>query len=60
MGSFIKQFYEMMAKKPWELHRFYKEESNFTHCEDQQVRFLPFVHVVCQPVAPVPSRRTSF
>ena len=37
MDSFIKQFYEMMAKKPWELHRFYKDSSSFTHCEGQQV-----------------------
>jgi hypothetical protein len=36
----------MMAKKPWELHRFYKEESQFTHCEDQQVRFLLFFCIV--------------
>jgi hypothetical protein len=47
LHSFIKQFYEMMAKKPWELHRFYKEESNFTHCEDQQVTtsLLPYFPV---------------
>eukprot|EP00596_Hydrurales_sp_CCMP1899_P007109 CAMPEP_0119042014 /NCGR_PEP_ID=MMETSP1177-20130426/14293_1 /TAXON_ID=2985 /ORGANISM="Ochromonas sp, Strain CCMP1899" /LENGTH=385 /DNA_ID=CAMNT_0007008513 /DNA_START=152 /DNA_END=1306 /DNA_ORIENTATION=+ len=34
--SFIKQFYEMLAKNPSEMHRFYKEESFFTHCEGQQ------------------------
>ena len=35
--SFIKQYYELMAKNPSMLHRFYKAESFFTHCEGQQV-----------------------
>jgi hypothetical protein len=36
--SFIKQYYELMAKNPSMLHRFYKAESFFTHCEGQQVK----------------------
>lgn len=35
--SFIKQFYEMMAKNPGELHRFYKSESTFSHAEGHQI-----------------------
>jgi len=35
-SSFIKQFYEKLSKNPLELHRFYKEESYFTHSDNQQ------------------------
>lgn len=35
--SFIKQFYEMLAKNPSELHRFYKDESSFAHADVHQV-----------------------
>ena len=36
--SFIKQYYELMSDNPSMLHRFYKDESFFTHCEGQQVQ----------------------
>ena len=48
MDSFIKQFYEMMAKKPCELHRFYKHSSSFTHCEGQQVLLTPSFFLDCR------------
>mmetsp|Transcript_16882 Transcript_16882/g.25427 ORF Transcript_16882/g.25427 Transcript_16882/m.25427 type:complete len:493 (-) Transcript_16882:166-1644(-) len=35
--SFVKQFYEMLTKNPGELHRFYKDESAFSHSEGHQV-----------------------
>eukprot|EP01041_Mallomonas_annulata_P003421 gene3421-6788_t len=35
--SFIKQYYDMFARNPGELHRFYKEDSNFIHGEGHQV-----------------------
>jgi len=35
--SFIKQYYEMFAGNPSELHRFYKDESSFSHAEGHQV-----------------------
>lgn len=38
--SFIKQYYEMFAKNPAELHRFYKDESSFSHAEGHQVELL--------------------
>lgn len=34
--SFIKQYYDMFSRNPSELHRFYKEESAFTHAEVHQ------------------------
>ena len=33
-NSFVKQYYDILAKKPEELHRFYANESTFTHAED--------------------------
>ena len=30
----MKQYYDILAKKPEELHRFYANESTFTHAED--------------------------
>jgi hypothetical protein len=38
--SFIKQYYEMFAKNPAELHRFYKDESSFSHAEGHQVELF--------------------
>lgn len=32
--TFVKQYYDMMARNPQELHRFYTEESQFCHAED--------------------------
>jgi len=32
-SSFVKQFYDMLARNPSELHRFYTEESSFCHAE---------------------------
>lgn len=35
--SFTKQYYEIMHKKPQQLYRFYKDESNFFHGDENQV-----------------------
>ncbi len=32
-SSFVKQFYDMLARNPSELHRFYTEDSSFSHAE---------------------------
>ena len=37
--SFTKQYYEIIHKKPQQLYRFYKEESNFFHGDEDQVCF---------------------
>lgn len=34
--SFIKQYYELLAKTPDELFRFYKDDSSFTHADGPQ------------------------
>lgn len=48
--SFVKQYYEMMAKNPSELHKFYNDDSAFSHCENNQVIFY-----VCNAVYSYPS-----
>ena len=35
--SFTKQYYEIIHKKPQQLYRFYKDESNFFHGDENQV-----------------------
>mmetsp|Transcript_29240 Transcript_29240/g.29607 ORF Transcript_29240/g.29607 Transcript_29240/m.29607 type:complete len:499 (+) Transcript_29240:211-1707(+) len=35
--SFIKQYYDMLARNPSELHRFYKEDSSFIHSDGVQI-----------------------
>jgi hypothetical protein len=35
--SFIKQYYEILAKGPENLHKFYNEDSNFLHSDLTQV-----------------------
>lgn len=44
--SFIKQYYEMMAKHPENLHKFYNEDSHFLHSDLNHVRFNPFTYDV--------------
>ena len=41
LRSFIKQYYSMLSEKPDQLFRFYKEESSFSHYENEdQVAYL--------------------
>lgn len=41
--SFIKQYYEMMAKHPENLHKFYNEDSFFLHSDLTHVSAVRFV-----------------
>lgn len=34
--SFIKVYYQTLAKQPWDLWKFYSTDSSFTHCEGHQ------------------------
>ena len=37
--SFINQYYKMVSENPEELHKFYKDQSDFVHpLESEQVR----------------------
>jgi hypothetical protein len=59
--SFTKQYYEIIHKKPQQLYRFYKEESNFFHGDANEasinwwIRFLSFYNIDLYCRAPKPS-----
>lgn len=46
--SFIKQYYEKLARNPQDLHKFYKDNSFFTYVDGVQVglRKLPICSIV--------------
>ena len=41
--SFTKQYYEILHSKPQQLYRFYKDESNFFHGDENQVSIYIYI-----------------